>query len=171
MKFAYADPPYFTQGKKLYGKFHDEAAAWDSKDKHIELVQKLVNEYSDGWALSCNPHDLQWLLQASPSTARVCAWVKPFHQIRKVSVQYAWEAVILCGGREDKKKNPMVRDWLSCVPTMKKGLPGAKPDKFNDWVLDLLNFKKGDTIDDLFPGTNGMSEAANRIKLWGESNG
>jgi hypothetical protein len=168
VKFAYADPPYYTLGKKLYGKFHAQAADWDSKGKHLELIQKLINEYPDGWALSCNPANLQWMLPAVPEKARVCAWIKPFHQIRKVSVQYAWEAVILFGGREDKKKNPMVRDWLSCVPTLMKGLPGAKPDKFNDCVLDLLNFKNGDTIEDLFPGTNGMQAAADRLKIWSE---
>jgi hypothetical protein len=39
---------------------------------------------------------------------------------------------------------------------MKKGLVGAKPDVFNNWVLDLLNFKHGDTLDDLFTGSGGM---------------
>ena len=48
---------------------------------------------------------------------------------------------------------------------MKKGLQGAKPDKFNDWILDLLNYQSGDTLDDLFPGTNGMAEAILRREL------
>lgn len=34
MKFAYADPPYFGQGKKLYGKHHPEAAIYDTLDAH-----------------------------------------------------------------------------------------------------------------------------------------
>ena len=34
MKFAYADPPYFKQGKKHYGKLHDEAQIWDGKQAH-----------------------------------------------------------------------------------------------------------------------------------------
>jgi len=69
------------------------------------------------------------------------------------------------GGRKDNKRKPMVRDWLSCPIAMKKGLQGAKPDKFNDWILDLLNYQSGDTLDDLFPGTNGMAEAILRREL------
>ena len=162
MKFAYADPPYYKQGKKRYGEFHEEAAKWDSQSAHLDLVHKLMNEYPDGWALSCNPADLSWLLVSSE--IRVCAWVKTFHQIRPTTVQYAWEPVLLYGGRKDNKRKPMVRDWISGVATKRKGLPGAKPDYFNDWILDLLNYQDGDTLDDLFPGTNGMFEALQRRK-------
>jgi hypothetical protein len=42
---------------------------------------------------------------------------------------------------------------------MKKGLVGAKPDAFNQWILDLLNYKNEDTLDDLFPGSNSMADA------------
>jgi hypothetical protein len=41
MKFAYADPPYYKQGKKLYGKLHDQAKVWDAKEAHIDLINKL----------------------------------------------------------------------------------------------------------------------------------
>ena len=161
MKFAYADPPYFKQGKKRYGEFHKDAAIWDSQAAHLDLVHKLMDEYPDGWALSCNPADLSWLLVSSE--IRVCAWVKTFHQIRPTTVQYAWEPVLLYGGRKDNKRKPMVRDWISGVATKRKGLPGAKPDYFNDWILALLNYQDGDTLDDLFPGTNGMAEAVTRF--------
>jgi hypothetical protein len=163
VKFAYADPPYFNQGKKRYGEFHPEAAIWDKQEAHIDLINKLVEEYPDGWALSCNPRDLQWLLPHCPETVRVCSWVKTFHQIRPTTVQFAWEPVLLGGGRKNHKRKPMVRDWLSCAVTRKKGLPGAKPDAFNDWILLLLNYEKGDQLDDLFPGTNGMASAIERI--------
>jgi hypothetical protein len=36
---------------------------------------------------------------------------------------------------------------------MRKGFPGAKPERFCWWVMDLLGWKEGDQIDDLFPGT------------------
>lgn len=157
MKFAYADPPYFKQGKKLYGKLHDEADIWDTKQAHWDLIDRLLVDYPDGWALSCNPAGLSWMIQHEG--IRVCAWVKTFHQIRGTTVQYAWEAVLLYGGRKDNKRKPMVRDWLSCRIAMKKGLTGAKPSEFNLWILDLLNYQAGDQLDDLFPGTNGMAEA------------
>lgn len=158
MKFAYADPPYFKQGKRLYGH-HPETGVWDSEQGHIELIEKMLTEYPDGWALSCNPADLAWILPHC-NGARVCAWVKTFHQIRPLcSVQYAWEPVILYKGRQTKHRNPMVRDWLSCARSMKKGLVGAKPAAFNVWILDLLGYDPNqDQIDDLFPGTHGLSK-------------
>ena len=165
MKFAYADPPYFKQGKKHYGKLHDEAAIWDSKQAHYDLIDRLMTEYPDGWALSCNPADLEWLLLHAPKV-RICAWTKTFHQIRPVTNQYAWEAVLLHGGRTVYKRKPMVRDWLSCPIAMRKGLVGAKPDAFNLWILDLLNYQDGDVLDDLFVGTNSMAHAiASRLAV------
>jgi hypothetical protein len=154
-------------GKRMYAPFHPEAPIWDDKESHISLVQRLIDEYPDGWALSCNPADLQWLLPHCPSTVRVAAWAKTFHQIRpKTSVQYAWEPVIWNGGRLIANRNPMVRDWLSCARNMRKGLPGAKPHKFNQWVLELLGYDPTlDQIDDLFPGTHGMTAAANEMRL------
>jgi hypothetical protein len=92
--------------------------------------------------------------------------VKTFHQIRPTTVQFAWEPVLLFGGRKENKRSPMVRDWFVGVPTKMKGLPGAKSDSFNDWILDLLNFKEGDSLDDLFPGTGGMGRATSRVGLW-----
>lgn len=158
MKFAYADPPYFGCGKSLYGKHHPEAAVWDDPQTHVDLAHKLVDEYPDGWVLSLNPRDLKMYLNALPDDVRVGSWVKTFHQIRPTTTQHAWEPVVFRGGRKDNKRNPMVRDWIQANATRQRGLPGAKPDTFNRWVLDLLNYQEGDTVDDLFPGTGGLSK-------------
>jgi hypothetical protein len=164
MKFAYADPPYFGNGKKRY-KEHPNAAIWDTKDAHYELVSCLTNNYPDGWALSCNPSDLTWLLPKCPDGTRIATWVKTFHQIRPTTVQYAWEPVLFYGGRKNNKRKPMVRDWHSCTATKRKGTIGAKPDSFNAWVLQLLNYEtENDTIDDLFPGSNGMLQTIKRLE-------
>ena len=162
MRFAYADPPYLGNGRRRYPE-HPEAAVWDSKDAHLALVARLSSEYPDGWALSCNPSDLGWLLQACPEGTRVAAWTKTFHQIRPTTTQYAWEPVLFHGGRKDPKRKPMVRDWHSCTATRGKGTIGAKPASFNAWILDLLAYDPSlDVLDDLFPGTNGMLEAIAR---------
>jgi hypothetical protein len=158
LTFAYADPPYHGMGKSMYSPLHDDAVKWDTKEAHIDLVKKLINDYPDGWVLSANPRDLVWLLPEC-GDARVGAWVKTFHQIRKTTTQYAWEPVIFSGGRTDNGRNPMVRDWLSAARSMKKGVPGAKPDVFNNWVLDLLAVEPEDTVVDLFPGSGGMEQA------------
>jgi len=167
VKFAYADPPYHRMGKRMYAVHHDEAAIWDDKKTHLILIDRLVSEFPDGWAMSCNPADLQWMLPHCPPTVRIAAWTKTFHQIRPLSsVQYAWEPVIWDGGRQLRNRKPMVRDWLSCARSMKKGLPGAKPHQFNRWVLDLLGYDPTeDDIVDLFPGTHGMTAAANEMRL------
>jgi hypothetical protein len=159
MKFGYADPPYYKQGKRLYGSLHPEADIWDTKEAHLQLIDRLHDEFPDGWAMSCNPSQLEWLLPHSPGL-RVCVWAKTFHQIRPLtSIQYAWEPLLLHGGRQVKNRKPMVRDWLAAARAMRKGLIGAKPDAFNVWVLDLLAFDpEQDTITELFVGTNGMQK-------------
>lgn len=163
MKFGYADPPYFGSATRIYGPLHESAHVWDNKETHIALITDLKENYSDGWAYCCNPKDLIWILPIVEDNYRVCAWVKTFHQIRvNCSVQYAWEPVIVYGGRKIAKRKPMVRDWLACARAMRKGLPGAKPDAFNDWVLQLLGFEKGDELDDLFPGSGGMEKAVQK---------
>lgn len=157
MRFAYADPPYLGCGTKLYGKYHPDAALWDQENTHRDLVTRLCDEYPDGWAVSLHVPSLATYLSFCPSNARVAVWAKTWHQIRPTTVQYAWEPVIWCGGRKDNKRSPMVRDWMAAAATRQRGLPGAKPEEFNRWILDLLNYQDGDVVDDLFPGTGGMA--------------
>ena len=166
MNFAYADPPYFKMGKKLYGTHHDEAHIWDSKQQHIGLVKQLQNDYPDGWALSCNPANLNWLLSHCPDDIRIGTWCKTWHQIRPTSTQFAWEAVLWRTVKKDPKRQ-MVRDWITGPATKQKGLPGAKPNYFNRWILDLLIFNpEEDYLTDIFPGTNGMAWAMTELKLY-----
>lgn len=160
VRFAYADPPYLGKGASMYGAHHPSAAVWDDKATHLALMQRLVTDYPDGWALSCLPRDLVWQLPAAPPDVRVAAWVKPWHQIRPTSVQYAWEAVLWRGGRLNPKRNPMVRDWHQESATRMRGVPGAKPLSFNAWILALLGYDPDlDECDDLFPGSGGMGLA------------
>lgn len=163
MKFAYIDPPYLGMGKKMYGKLHNEAAKWDDRQSHIDLIARMTEEFPDGWVYSCNPKDLAWLLPHMPEGARVGAWCKTFFQIRKTHTQYAWEPIIFYGGRVENGRKPMVRDWLSCRRAMQKGVPGAKPDEFNDWVIELLNAKEGDMVVDIFPGSGGLKITCEKV--------
>ena len=163
MKFAYADPPYLGMGKK-YVEYHAESLIWDDPKTHTDLVTRLVDEYPDGWAVSLSTPSLKLYLSACPDDVRIGSWVKTFHQIRvNVPIQYAWEPVIWRGGRKDTPVNPMVRDWYSGHIAMRKNYYGAKPLYFNNWILELLQYQDGDTLDDIFPGSNSMSEA---LRLW-----
>lgn len=154
MKFAYADPPYLGQGTKHYGKHHDAASVYDILDGHRVLIDRLVAEYPDGWALSLSSPSLRALLPLCPSDVRVMCWVKPFAIFKPgVNPAYAWEPVIVRGGRKRTRLQPTLRDWVSANITLKKGLVGAKPPAFCEWLFGILNMQPGDTLDDLFPGT------------------
>lgn len=153
MKAAYADPPYLGCGKKLYQRHHSEAALWDSPEAHARLAAQLEADY-DAWALSCSTPSLQTLLPLMPQGIRVAAWVKPFAVFKPgVGVAYAWEPVIFREGRKRSRKQPTARDWVSANITLRKGLTGAKPVQFCEWLFDLLTLEPDDDFTDIFPGT------------------
>src|SRR5581483_6896549 len=113
MRFAYADPPYVGQSRKHYGR---------EEVDHEALINRLVAEYPDGWALSASSPSLRYLLPLCPDDVRVMAWVKPFCIFKPgVNPAYAWEPVIMRGGRKRGRNLPTVRDWVSVNITLKKG--------------------------------------------------
>ena len=152
MKIAYADPPYIGQAKKHYGM---------PEVDHSALVNRLVEEFPDGWALSCSTPSLRYLLPLCPDKVRVAAWVKPFAVFKpNVNPAYAWEPVIFMGGRQPRSREELtVRDWVSCNITLKKGLVGAKPPGFCMWLFELMGMLPPDEFVDLFPGTGGVTAA------------
>lgn len=157
MKFAYADPPYLGCSRRYYSD-HPEHAKYDTIEGHAALLVELKTDYPDGWALSMTTGNLKTLMPFIPDNARIAAWVKPFAIFTpNVNPAYTWEPVIFCGGRRGDRTRKTVKDHLACNITLKKGLTGAKPKEFCDWVLDLLGYEEGDTLVDLFPGTEIMT--------------
>lgn len=179
MRFAYADPPYLGCCR-LYDHHHPDGLCWDDSATHRKLIDRLVVEYPDGWALSCHTPSLATLLPVCPDDVRVGAWVKPFHAYKKgVRPAYAWEPLLYRGGRNTKPPvpekggkaitpkdfviaEPMPEDppAIACNITLRKGLTGAKPEAVCAWILDLLNVQPGDTVNDLYPGTAVMGRVA-----------
>lgn len=158
MKMAYADPPYPGQAKKHYAD-DPQCAEVD----HAALITHLVSEYSDGWALSTSSPALQQVLALCPPDVRVMSWVKPFAAFKVgVGVAYAWEPVIVQGGRKRTRAQQTMRDWVSVPITMKRGTHGAKPDAFCYWLFQVLNLQPDDTFVDLFPGSCAVSRAWRR---------
>jgi hypothetical protein len=87
------------------------------------------------------------------------AWVKPFAVFKpNVNPAYCWEPVLVKLGKKRTREQPTVRDWVSESITLKKGLVGAKPVAFCQWILLVLNLQEGDTLDDLYPGTGIMTK-------------
>lgn len=163
LRFAYADPPYYGLAAKFYGHLHPDAADYDKLETHAALIERMNAEY-DGWAMSLHAPALRDILPLCPTDCRVMAWVKPFASFKPgVGVAYAWEPIIVRGGRRRTREQLTVRDWHACNITLKRGFCGAKPEGVVRWLLDVLNAEKHDTIDDLFPGSGAVSVA---IEKW-----
>ncbi len=148
MRVAYADPPYVGQSRKHYGR---------EEVDHPALVAQLRT--FDSWALSASSPSLRELWNLCPE-ARVGIWVKPFCSFKPgVNPAYAWEPVLFVSSRKRGRKEPTVRDFVSCNMTMKKGLAGAKQDDFCYWLFELLGMKADDVFYDLFLGTGRVTRA------------
>lgn len=167
MRFAYADPPYIGQAKRHYS--HDPLCA---EVDHKELIQRLCDEFPDGWALSASSPSLAQILPMCPTDIRIGVWAKNFCAFKKgVRPCYAWEPVIFRGGRNPVNghkaavppkngKQVTPKDFIVEPITLKKGLVGAKPAKVCRWILDLLNVQPEDEVIDLYPGTGIMGQIA-----------
>jgi hypothetical protein len=165
MKLAYADPPYLGCCG-LYSHRHEAPyGCWDDPDTHRELIQRLRDEYPDGWALSLSSPSLEEILHicrevVGPNQVRVGQWVKPFASFKpNVNPAFAYEPVIFYGGRKRGRELPTLRDWIAENITMEKGLTGAKPPKFCYWLFEFLGMQADDEFCDLFPGTGIVSQA------------
>ena len=164
MKVAYADPPYIGQAKCHYSN-DPQCAEVD----HAELIGRLCRDY-DAWALSCSSTTLNEVFSYCPNDVRVAAWVKPFASFKpNVNPAYCWEPVVFWHPRKRKRHEITVRDWLAESCTMKRGLVGAKSEKFCFWIFDLLNLNRDDEFHDLYPGSGAVTRAwkiwSNQLKL------
>lgn len=161
---AYADPPYLGQSTRHYAGEVD----------HHTLIDRLVTEFPDGWALSCSTPSLRTLLPMCPEQTRVAAWVKPFHAYKRgVRPAYAWEPVLFLGGRNTGHPPPpkggeatTPKDFvITEAPavavniTLRRGLVGARPAGFCWWLFDPLGGRAGDEFVDLFPESGAVGEA------------
>ena len=159
MRFAYADPPYLGCCK-LYDHHHPDGRCWDEAETHRLLIERLCDEYPDGWALSASSPSLRTLLPMTPDDCRVAAWVKPFAIFKPgVNPAYTWEPVIFRGGRKRDRSSPTVRDFISENITLKRGLTGVKPDAVCEWLFGLLGVEPDDEFVDLFPGSGAVGRA------------
>ena len=164
MRFAYADPPYLGLAAKFYGHLHEDAADYDNPETHRALIERMCAEF-DGWALSLHTPMLRTILNMCPEDVRVGAWVKPFASFKKnVTRAYAWEPIILWGGRSIPITQHTVRDWIEAPAiaesiTLQRGFTGAKPAAVTRWIFDWLNMQPGDEFVDLFPGSGAVTAA------------
>lgn len=159
MKIAYADPPYIGCAH-LYSDQPEYAGEVD----HVALIDRLESEF-DGWILhaAATPRSIAILAPLVEQTAgaRWMTWTKGFAAFkRNVSVAYAWEPVIVKAARKPVvSKRLVMRDWVECPITLRRGLTGAKPEKVCHWAFEVAGCRPDDELHDLFPGTGAVSEA------------
>jgi hypothetical protein len=168
LRVGYAEPPYIGQAKKYYQHHPDYSGEVD----HQQLIAQLCDEFPDGWALSLSCQSLQYILGLCPTDVRVMAWVKRYHgMLPGIRLQYAWEPVILRGGRQGPHLTGehTLRDWVCANPeawTFRTRPPdhvtGKKPEAFCYWLFDCLGLQAGDEFVDLFPGTGAVLKAWHR---------
>jgi hypothetical protein len=155
MKIGYADPPYPGRAQRTYGRHPDYAGEVD----HAELVARLEAGY-DAWVLHTAASTLQDVLAVCPPRVRILAWVKPFASWKPNQwPAWAWEPVILCGGRNRFGEDQTPRDWLPEPIATQRGLAGAKPYRVVAWALNCLGALPEDELDDLYPGTGAVLQA------------
>jgi hypothetical protein len=155
MKIAVADPPY-PGCAHLYREHADYAGEVD----HAELIARLERDY-DGWILHRSSTALSQITPLLPAGVRSMAWVKGFAAFkRNVSVAYAWEPVFVKAARKPVvSKRLVMRDWIECPITLRRGLAGAKPEKVCHWAFEVVGARPDDELIDLYPGTGAVMKA------------
>ena len=174
MRFAYADPPYPGQARRLYGGHPDYAGEVD----HAELIAELERDY-DGWALSTSAQALQRVLALCPegennpkrpgttkegTGVRILVWTKPMTSIWPGTLPYGWEPVILRNPRRRATYQAGARDTLDASPegfTWRERPPdhviGAKPPAFCRWLFECAGLQPDDEFVDLFAGSGAVA--------------
>lgn len=158
--FAYADPPY----PGCAGLYADQP--YTCEVNLPVLLGTLCREYPDGWALSTGGRHVQEVLRMCPDGVHVGVWTKPGFQ-RPAFRHRCWEPVIFCGGRW--RRDLEVRDTVDEAPPSIPGFVGAKPQAFAFWLFAMLGARRGDALDDLFPGTGAIGRAWRRYQLEDET--
>jgi len=159
MRIGYFDPPYIGCAH-LYADQPDYAGEVD----HVVLLERAESEF-DGWVLhaAATPKSmavLAPLVEKIPG-ARWMSWTKGFAAFkRNVPVAYSWEPVIVKPARKPVvSKRLVMRDWIECPITLRRGLTGAKPERVCHWAFEMVAARPDDELVDLFPGTGAVTAA------------
>jgi len=183
-KLCIADPPYLGRAVRWYGvggcgdgngkgqaDQHPDAAIWDNSETHKQLIRDLEREY-DGWAIAMSVHSLSTYLDVvetdSRNGIRVCVWHKPASITSGNRINNNWEPVLIRVPKDRKGyKSGLVRttDVLTANPPRHR-FRGAKPNEWTNWVLDLLGYRYGDEVTDLFPGSGAVTNAITQMRLF-----
>ena len=158
-RLAYADPPYPGLARRYYAGHADYGGEVD----HAALLTRLAT--FDGWALSTSAAALPRVLDLAVDAGldvKVAAWVRGERRVRAAAPLQSWEPVVYVPARHVPH---LEQPADSLVHAAKPRLSdpgrviGAKPAAFCSWLFGLLGARAGDELDDLFPGSGGVSRA------------
>lgn len=156
MRFAYADPPYPGLSRRYYG---------GEEVDHGELVDRLVAEFPDGWALSTSSGSLRDVWALCPPETRLCIWVSGTRRSKILAYEAVrlYEALLVNGGRQ--RAEPEILDLTDVLiggghqRSHPDALTGMKPAAFCEWMFRLLGAGPKDELVDLFPGSGAVGRA------------
>ncbi len=140
--------------------FYEDHPDYAGEVDHANLLLQLDTQF-DGFVLHTASTTLREVLQNVPRSARIMSWVKSFASFKKnVMPAYAWEPVIVKAARKPVfNRRIVMRDWIECPMTMRRGLTGAKPEKVCHWAFEMVGAHPDDELVDLFPGTGAVTRA------------
>jgi len=162
MKFAYADPPYLGQGWRNYYGQGFKCRDYSEVGAHVALIDRLRDEFPDGWAMSASSTSVRTLFPYMPRDVRLAVWNRPDGQpFPGTRVIHSWEPVFY---RTSSESGPRVRDCMKAA-SPRNGFPGAKPQDFVAWVWAMLGGTNADELVDLFPGSGAVTQAARQLLL------
>lgn len=172
-RLAIADPPYppfigaggkKTRASRWYGDKqrsrkdrpadnHPEAADWDRPERHRELLEQLLSEY-DGFVIATSLDGIA-AYGPLPPAAKIAIWHRPNANPGAHRIRTTCEAVIVYppkGRRSNRGGVGMIPDHLT-EPVPRGGFTGQKPPAWVDWCLEMMTYRPGDTVHDLFTGS------------------
>lgn len=113
MRFAYADAT-ICKPREVLDSSSPAAQAWDDTETIRGLVERMLTDFPEGWALSLTSSNLRQVLSVCPYDVRIAAWCQPRAVLSPQSnPAFSWEPVILMGGRKRRRSEWKIRDWLS----------------------------------------------------------
>lgn len=158
-RLAVADPPY--PGKAHLYRGHPD---FGGEVDHVALLHRLAAY--DGWALATSADALPAVLHACVALAlpvRVASWHRGHRPGRSTEPLGGWEPVIYVPARAHEARDDQPVDTLHHVARPRRADParviGAKPAAWCGWVFSLVQARPMDQLDDLFPGSGGVSRA------------
>lgn len=162
LRLAIADPPYLGGALRWHGNLPPPAGpatsleAWNNRTLHEMLVANLEARY-DGWLVAASAASVPVYQTFLPQDVRMCVWVKGNALPTASRITNLWEAAFLRlpDERSAHGSGTAVGDVLTAGENHQE--PGCKPRAWVRWALDLLGYRPGDQVDDVFAVTDAAS--------------